>query len=157
MLTASSLESTHRVDTIFLNPLPNFDHKKLKGTWFYEKENPFPSKIPVREATSLLPFVIDETREVIIRDKETNKVVFAVYRNRIGPKALEIMQNTIKEMMQIRRKVARSAEIKKLKQGVMAAAGYIYYFFLYILTNIYINIYIQLFSNERMWCFYPCV
>ena len=114
----------------------------MKDTWFYEKENPFLSKIPVHEATSLLPFVIDETREVIIRDKEINKVVLAVYRNRIGPEALEIMQNTIKEMMQIWRKITRSAEIKKLEQGMMATTGYIYYFFLYILTNIYINIYI---------------
>lgn len=129
MLTANSLESAHQVDTIFLDPLPDFDHQKLRGTWLYEKENPFPSKIPVHEATSLLPVVIDETREVIIRDKGTKKVVLAVYRNRIGPEALEIMQNTIKEMMQIRRKIARSAEIKKLEQGAMTAAGYIYYFF----------------------------
>jgi hypothetical protein len=30
----------------------------------------------------------------------------AIYHNRIGPDALQIMQNTVKEMMQVRRRVA---------------------------------------------------
>jgi hypothetical protein len=39
-----------------------------------------------------------------------------------------MMRETIIEMMQIRRKVARSQEIKKLNQGNMAAAGYTVFF-----------------------------
>ena len=91
----------HQVKEIFLDPLSDFDHKKLKGTWLYKKKNPFPARIPAFDASPLLPVVIDESQEVIIRDKATNKVILAVYRDRLGPDALEIMQGTVTEMMQI--------------------------------------------------------
>jgi hypothetical protein len=108
------LSGARQVQEIFVDPLPNFDFKKLKGAWFYEKTNPFPQQVRAYEAFSFLPIVIEQDREIIIRDRETKKVILAVYRNRIGPDALEIMQDTIKEMMQLRRKIARSSEIKKL-------------------------------------------
>ena len=75
--------------TIFLDPLPGFDDKNLKGVWLYEGENPLPSHVKSQETSSLLfPTVIDKNDKVIIRDKKTNEVVVAVYRNRIGLEAL---------------------------------------------------------------------
>ena len=141
LLTSNLLASAQSVREIIIDPLPSFKKNKLRGVWLYESANPFPSRVPAREAGPLLPIVIQKNEEIIIRDRATGKVVLAVYRNRIGAEALEIMQNTIKEMMQVRRKVARSGDIKKLNQGSMAAAGYIYYSFnLYHVYLLYILI-----------------
>jgi hypothetical protein len=140
LLTSNQLASARSVQEIIIDPLPNFNKKNLQGVWLYESANPFPSRVPAREAGPLLPIVIQKNEEVIIRDRATGKVVLAVYRNRIGDEALEIMQNTIKEMMQVRRKVARSGGISKLDQGSMAAAGYIYYYFYPDIYVIYINL-----------------
>ena len=107
------MADTHNIPTIFLNPLPNYNQNKLKGTWIFEQANPFPSNISALKAVSLFPIIIKKNEEVIIRDKETNKILMAIYRNRIEPDILQIMQNTVKEMMQVRRRVARSSEIKK--------------------------------------------
>jgi hypothetical protein len=126
LLTSNQLASAQSVREIVIDPLPTFNKKNLQGVWLYESGNPFPSRVPAREAGPLLPIIVQKNEEVIIRDRATGKVVLAVYRNRIGTDALEIMQNTIKEMMQVRRKVARSGGISKLNQGSMAAAGYIY-------------------------------
>jgi hypothetical protein len=128
LLTSSDLAGAHEVQEIFLDPLPNFDQKKLQGVWLYEKTNPFPSSVAALEVSPLLPIVVQQDQERIFRDKATGKVILAVYRNHIGPDALEMMGETIIEMMQIRRKVARSQEIKKLNQGNMAAAGYTVFF-----------------------------
>jgi hypothetical protein len=115
------------VRTIFLDPLPGYDDKNLKGVWIYEGENPLPPHAKSQEASSLLfPTIIEKNNKVIIRDRQTNEVLVAVYRNRIGPEALQIMRETIIEMMKVRRKVARSAEISKYNQGTMAAAGYLF-------------------------------
>jgi hypothetical protein len=70
--------------------------------------------------------IIKKNDEVIIRDRQTNEVLVAVYRNRIRPEALQIMRETIIEMIKVRRKVARSAEISKYNQGTMATAGYLF-------------------------------
>jgi hypothetical protein len=130
-LTIAALSSAREVEEIFLSPLPDFDAKKIQGVWLYEKTNPFPSHVPACEATSCLPTIIEKNKEIVIRDKATGKVVLAVYRNRIGTDALEIMQGTIKEMMQVRRKIARSGGISKLNQGSMAAAGYLFNIHIY--------------------------
>jgi hypothetical protein len=137
LLTSNQLASAQSVREIVIDPLPTFNKKNLQGVWLYEMVNPFPSRVPAREAGPLLPIVIQKNEEIIIRDRATGKVVLAVYRNRIGTDALEIMQNTIKEMMQVRRKVARSGGISKLNQGSMAAAGYIYYYFFQHMPGIY--------------------
>ena len=92
--------------------------------------NPLPSNIPVLQIRSTLPFVIAKDKKIVIKDSLTSKTVLAVYRNCIGPDALEIIQETIKEIMQIRRKVARS-NLAELNQGSMAAAGY--FIFLYLI------------------------
>jgi hypothetical protein len=106
LLTSSDLAGAHEVQEIFLDPLPNFDQKKLQGVWLYEKMNPFPSSVAALEVSPLLPIVVQQDQERIFRDRTTGKVILAVYRNRIGPDALEMMGETIIEMMQIRRKVA---------------------------------------------------
>ena len=119
------MANIHNILTIFLDPLSSYNQNKLKGTWIFKQVNPFLSNIPALEAASLFPVIIKKNEKVIIRDKETNKILMAIYRNRIGPDALQIMQNTVKEMMQVRIRVARSSEIKKLNQGSMAIAGYL--------------------------------
>jgi hypothetical protein len=129
------------VEVKYLAPLDGFDFSATKGKWFIEGTSPLPFNIPVIQARSTLPFVIAKDKEIVIKDSLTGKTVLAVYRNRIGPDALEIMQETIKEMMQIRRKVARS-NLAELNQGSMAAAGY--FIFLYL---IFLKIYIFIFFN----------
>lgn len=124
-MTQKYFADAHEVKTIFLEPLPEYDEKKIKGKWVYEKVNPLPSNVQAIEAASCLPNVIKKNEEVIIRDKDSGKVVLAVYRNRIGPEVLNIMQGTVLEMFQLRRRVARSDGISKLNQGALAAAGYI--------------------------------
>jgi len=120
---------------MLLEPLPDFNIKKLKGVWLYEGANPFPAKIHAEEATPHLPIVINKEKEIIIRDKTTGKVVLVVLRNRIGADALGFMRETIIEMVQVRRKIARSQGVSKLNQGTMAAAGYACCFFrIYILV-----------------------
>ena len=69
--------------------------------WVYKKVNPLPSNIQAIEAASCLPNVIKKNEEVIIRDKDSGKVVLAVYRNQIGPEVLNIMQGTVLEMFQL--------------------------------------------------------
>ena len=109
-----------------MDPLPDYGDKNLKGTWIYEGENPLLSYTKSQETSSLLfPTIIEKNDEIIIRDKKTNHVLVAVYRNRIGPEALQIMRETTIEMMKVRRKVARSEKITKYNQGTMAAAGYL--------------------------------
>ena len=112
----------------YLAPLDDFDFSAIKGKWFIEGTSPLPSNIPVIQARSTLPFVIAKDKEIVIKDSLIGKTVLAVYHNRIGPDALEIMQETIKEMMQIRRKVARG-NLAELNQGSMAAAGYFIFLF----------------------------
>ena len=123
MLTQKYLDDASKIDTIFLKPLPLFDEKKLQKKWVYEVTNPLPASIPAVDAASFLPFVIKKNQELIVRDKTSGKVVVAVYRNRIGPDALKLMQETILEMFQLRRRVARPDGIAKLGQGSLAAAG----------------------------------
>ena len=84
-----------------------------------------PPHVPAVNAASCLPRVIKKDDEVIIRDRATNKVLLAVYRNRIGSNVLKHMRSTIVEMFNLHRQVARSAEIKELDQGALTAAGYI--------------------------------
>jgi len=79
--------------------------------------------LPQFQLSSFLPFVIKKNQELIVRDKTSGKVVVAVYRNRIGPDALKLMQETILEMFQLRHRVARPDGIAKLGQGSLAAAG----------------------------------
>jgi hypothetical protein len=124
------LSSAQEVEVKYLAPLDSFDFSATKGKWFIEGTNPLPSNIPVLQARSFLPFVIAKDKEIVIKDSLTGKTVLAVYRNRIGPGALEIMQKAIKEIMQLRRKVARG-NIAGLNQGSMAAAGY--FIFLYLI------------------------
>jgi hypothetical protein len=92
-----------------------------------------PPHIPAIDATTCLPRIIEKDEEVIIRDKISNKVLLAVYRNRIGPDVLDLMRSTIIGMFNLRRQVARSAEIKKLNQGALTAAGYILALFKYLI------------------------
>jgi hypothetical protein len=124
------LSSAQEVEVKYLAPLDSFDFSATKGKWFIEGTNPLPSNIPVLQARSFLPFVIAKDKEIVIKDSLTGKTVLAVYRNRIGPGALEIMQKAIKEIMQLRRKVARG-NIAGLNQESMAAAGY--FIFLYLI------------------------
>jgi hypothetical protein len=51
LLTSSDLAGAHEVQEIFLDPLPNFDQKKLQGVWLYEKTNPFPSSVAALEVS----------------------------------------------------------------------------------------------------------
>jgi len=90
------------------------------------RESPAPHAKSQKASSLLFPTVIGKNDEVIIRDRKTNEVVVAIYRNRIGPEALQIMRETIIEMMKVRRKVARSGEISKYNQGTMTAAGYLF-------------------------------
>ena len=46
------------------------------------------------------------------------------------------MQETIKEMIQVQRKIARAGGVSKLNQGTMATAGYAYYIYIHV-YNIY--------------------
>ena len=124
MLTQKFLVDAFNTETIFLEPLPFFDEKNLKKKWVYKVTNLLPSSIPAVNATSCLPFVVEKNREIVVRDKATGKVVVAVYRNRIGPDALKLMQETVLEMFQLRRQVARPDGISKLNQGSLTAAGY---------------------------------
>jgi len=130
------------VEVKYLTPLDGFDFAAVKGKWFIEGINPLPSNIPVLQARSSLPFVIAKDKEMIVKDFTTGKIILAVYRNRIGPDALEIMQETIKEMMQLRRKVFRG-NTAELDQGFMAAAGYLYFIF-------------KLFKNLKIY-FFNCI
>ena len=100
------MANTHDILTILFDSFSNYNQNKLKGTWIFEQVNPFSSNIPALEAVFLFPVIIKKNEEVIIHDKKTNKILMAIYLNRIGSDALQIMQNTIKEMMQVRRRVA---------------------------------------------------
>ena len=124
------MSSAQKVEVKYLAPLDDFDFSATKSKWFIEDTSSLPSNIPVIQVQSTLPFVIAKDKEIVIKDSLTGKTVLAVYRNRIGPDALEIMQETIKEMMQIRRKVVRS-NLTKLNQGSIAAARY--FIFLYLI------------------------
>ena len=99
----------------YFSPLINFNFTAIKGKWFVKGINPLPSHtcIYTLQAWSFLPFVIAKDKEIIIKDSKTKKIILAVYCNHIGPNALAIMQETIKEMMQLQRKVFRnnSAEL----------------------------------------------
>jgi hypothetical protein len=81
LLTTKFLSNVHEVETITLEPLPGYDEKKLKGKWFYENTNPLPTNIPAIDATFYLPHVVKKDKEIIIRDKNSGKVILAVYRN----------------------------------------------------------------------------
>ena len=129
MLIAKFLEGVHEVETLILDPLPGYDKKKLKGKWFYEGINPLPASVSAVNAALHLPHIVKKDKEIVIRDRASSKVILAVYRNRIGPDVLSVMQNTVIEMFQLRRRVARSEDIKKLNQGSLTAAGYWYFFF----------------------------
>jgi hypothetical protein len=50
-------------------------------------------------------------------------VLVAVYRNRLGPEAIQIIQSMIKEILEKWRRIAKSKEIKSYNQGAMTAAG----------------------------------
>jgi hypothetical protein len=50
-------------------------------------------------------------------------VLVTVYHNRLGPEAIQIMQSTIKEMLEKWWRIAKSKEIKSYNQGAMTAAG----------------------------------
>ena len=91
----------------------------------YEETNPLPSHVPAVDAATCLPVVIPKNEEIIIRDRASNKVLVAVYRNRIGPDVLDIMQSMITDMFKLRRQVARPSEVKELNQGALTAAGYV--------------------------------
>ena len=101
LLTAAALSSAQEIPEIFLEPLPTYDAQKCKGAWFYKGTNPFISSVRALNAAPLLPVVIEKNQEIVIRDKGTGKVVLAVYHDRIGPEALEIMHDTIAKMMNI--------------------------------------------------------
>jgi len=102
------MKSASDVAVVYIDPLPDFNVRELKGVWLYEGTNPFPAAVPAREATALLPVVVGENDEIIFGDRTTKKVILAVYRNRIGAEACELMCETIKEMIDIRRKIARA-------------------------------------------------
>lgn len=122
------MQSAKNVPVEYVDPLPGFNSRQVKGTWIYEGTNPFPATVPALEASTLLTRVVNENKEVILRDRTSGKVILAVYRNRIGPDALALMRETIIEMMTLRRKIARSKKIVELNQGAMTAAGYVYIF-----------------------------
>ena len=109
---------------MFLDPVPGYDEKKIKGKWIYEKKNPLPPHIPAIDATSCFVRTIEKNEEIIVRDRTSNKVILAVYWNHIGPDVLELMRNTVIDMFVLWRQVVRSSEIKKLDQGALTAAGY---------------------------------
>ena len=75
------MTDTHDISTIFLDPLPNYNQNKLKGIWIFEQVNTFLSNISALEAASLFPIIIKKNEEVVIRDKETNKILMVIYRN----------------------------------------------------------------------------
>jgi len=108
---------------IFLKPLLDYNEASLNKVWVYEQANPLPSSAKACEATLLFHTTIAKNEEVIIRDSQSRKVIAAVYRNRIGPEALEIICSTIVEIMQKRWQIAKSSEIKSYNQGSMTAAG----------------------------------
>ena len=66
-----------------------------------QKTNSFPSSVAALEVSPLLPIVVQQDQERIFQDKTSDKVILAVYQNHIGPNALEMMRETIIEMMQI--------------------------------------------------------
>jgi hypothetical protein len=68
--------------------------------WIYEETNPLPPTAKACEATSLFPTIISKNEEIIIRDNQSKKVLVTVYHNRLGPEAIQIMQSTIKEMLE---------------------------------------------------------
>ena len=72
---------THDISIIFFNPLSNYNQNKLKGTWIFEQVNPFPSNIPALKAASLFSIIIKKNEEVVICNKETNKILMAIYHN----------------------------------------------------------------------------
>lgn len=125
LLTQKYLDEVHGVKTVFLDPIPGYDAKKLEKKWVYEGTNPLPPHIPAVDAATCLPRIIKKDEEIIIRDRASNKVLLAVYRNRIGPDVLNLMRSTTIDMFKLRRQVARSSEIKELNQGALTAAGYI--------------------------------
>ena len=74
-----------------------------------------------------LPIRILRTQEYIIRDRETNKLILAVFRNRIGKDAIEYIFQTIQETFNIRRKVYCDNQFIALQQGSLIASGYLQY------------------------------
>ena len=101
--------------------------KKIWKEFGYTKERTFCLPCEVTKASFLFfPIIIEKNDEVIIRNRETNKVLVTVYQNQIRPEALQIMRETIIEIMKIWRKVIQSAEISKYNQGTMTAAGYLF-------------------------------
>lgn len=137
MLVPAALESVHGVPIIYLDPLPDFDSNYLKGKWIYEGVNPLPPAAKSLEASPFFPCIIKKTDEIVIKDKQSGKVLIAVLRNRIGPDVLKLMRETIIEILQIRRRVARPDGIGKYNQGSMAAAGYLFLNFINFIKFLY--------------------
>ena len=89
------------------------------------------------EAFSFLPCVVKKNEEIIIKDRQSGKVLVAVLRNRIGPNVLQLMHETIIEMIKIRQKVARAEGVSKYNRGSMTAAGYLFLNFINCIKILY--------------------
>src|ERR1043165_9156436 len=118
------------VKTLRLRPLPEYNcniayKKKL---WLYEGRlflRDVPLSINIQKADKYLPIRILRTQEIIIRDKETGRLLLAVFRNRIGKDTIEYIYQTIQETLNVRRKVYRDKQFAALQQGSLIAAGYL--------------------------------
>ena len=106
LLVPIALESVHEVSILYLDPLPDFDSNFLKGKWTYKGVDPLPAAAKSLEASLFFPCIIKKTDEIIIKDRQSGKVLVAVLRNRIGPDVLKFMRETIIEMLQTCQKVA---------------------------------------------------
>ena len=137
MLIPTALESVQEMPTLYLDPLPDYDENFLKSKWLYEGVNPLPPHAKSLEASLFLSCIIKKNEEIIIKDRQSGKVLVAVLRNRIGPNALQLMHETIIEIMKICRRVARAKGVSKYNQGSITAAGYLILNFVNFIENLY--------------------
>ena len=113
------------IEQIILDPLPSYQNKQYYGYWLYEGSSPpFHKSIPQAKAQDLCPHRIPKNQNCIVRDSDGN-LIMAVYRNCMGPQALQLMNETVTETLYYRRPVARESLPSSIKQGHLTATGYV--------------------------------
>jgi len=113
------------IEQIILDPLPSYQNKQYYGYWLYEGSSPpFHKSIPQAKAQDLCPHRIPKNQNCIVRDSDGN-LIMAVYRNCMGPQALQLMNETVTKTLYYHRPVARESLPSSIKQGHLTATGYV--------------------------------
>ena len=75
------MQTVRNIPTIYVSPRENYVEGALLKTWFYEKQNPFPSKVKAIEASTVIQHIIHRNQEVIIREENTGRLLMVVLQN----------------------------------------------------------------------------